>query len=304
MPIGMDPVARAEAEEKERGDLLDFMLRMQERLQRESFGCDPQEMSTDKRVEYIRWNVLALTDELHEALGETSWKPWKQGEAWINPTELKDELVDAWHFMMNLLLASGMDVNELFYRYTAKHATNVRRMASGEYDGVKDKCPSCRRELDKEGSVVYWGEESSPADPPATYSCKGCGATVPEGSLTSATRERVRFEYARGLHRSTAKRRLSGFCDVCGGSFTSLPGPYLRSNVTRDDRKHVTCCGKKQFFKQLQRYAVEDLNGSWGMSYTARGANRDDVTRRLAAEGRPTDNWRFNDAETEIVEGT
>lgn len=121
------------------------MLDWQLMLQRRSYGKDPANLSEEERAEWIRWNVLALEDELHEALGEVGWKPWATSRH-VNREQFRNELVDAWHFFMNLLLCVGVDAEEFFAAYMAKAQKNAKRMADG-YDGVSGKCKECRRDL-------------------------------------------------------------------------------------------------------------------------------------------------------------
>lgn len=121
----------------------------QRQLQRNSFGYDFDRMTDEERVRFITWNTLAGTDEAHEALNETSWKPWAQG-TWINVEELKKELVDEFHFFMNRCLAAGMDAEELLGRYFEKARINAARQAAG-YDAVTTKCTLCGRALDDVG---------------------------------------------------------------------------------------------------------------------------------------------------------
>src|SRR5690606_37354927 len=88
------------------GDMMSQLERMlvaQRQLQVDSFGVDPLKLTGDERAEFIRWNALALTDEIHEMLGEVGWKPWATARH-VNHDLAVKELVDAWHFFMNLLL--------------------------------------------------------------------------------------------------------------------------------------------------------------------------------------------------------
>lgn len=121
------------------------MLDWQLMLQRKSYGRDPANMTDEERAEWVRWNVLALEDELHEALGEIGWKPWATSRH-LNREQFKNELVDAWHFFMNLLLCAGIDAEEFHAAYLVKAKKNAARMADG-YDGVTGKCVGCRRDL-------------------------------------------------------------------------------------------------------------------------------------------------------------
>jgi phosphoribosyl-ATP pyrophosphohydrolase len=126
-------------------DRLQLMLDMQRELQFRINGYKIEEQDLAQRVANVSLNVLACTDELHEALNETSWKPWADSE-FINDEALKKELIDVWHFLMNLFLHAGMEADEIMRRYAEKHAVNLTRQDVG-YDGIAGKCPNCRRDL-------------------------------------------------------------------------------------------------------------------------------------------------------------
>lgn len=111
------------------------------------FGYHFEHMTTLERVDYIKEMVLALTDELHEVLGEVDWKSWTHGERHVNVDGVKKELVDAFHMFMNLMLVVDMTASELGALYARKHQVNITRQESG-YDGRSTKCPSCRRALE------------------------------------------------------------------------------------------------------------------------------------------------------------
>lgn len=126
-------------------DRLAEMMLLQSELQREAYWIDVVEFDDEEKIQYIRVNVLACTDELHEALNETGWKPWSSNNT-INEEAFKNELVDAWHFMMNLINVIGMSPDELHQRYLAKREKNVKRQEDG-YDN-SNKCPVCKRAYD------------------------------------------------------------------------------------------------------------------------------------------------------------
>jgi hypothetical protein len=128
------------------------LLQTQRNLQTGSFGFDPVELEGEERTEFIRWNVLALEDELHEMLGEVGWKPWASSRH-VNEDPATGELVDALHFFLNLVLACAprgsetvMVAHTLVSKYGAKVSVNAKRQADG-YDGVKGKCPRCKRDV-------------------------------------------------------------------------------------------------------------------------------------------------------------
>lgn len=129
------------------GNLTD-MLGKQFQLQTETYGNDLPNYTEAERALFIGEMVLALTDELHELLAEVGWKPWATSNH-VNRDAAVGELVDAWHFFMNLMLVLGVDEEEFTAKYFAKHTKNQERQAAG-YDGVSGKCPRCHRAYDDE----------------------------------------------------------------------------------------------------------------------------------------------------------
>ena len=126
---------------------LTHMLKMQRDLQlRYNKGKALEDFTDEERMEAIRINVLSCTSELHEALDETGWKPWATSNH-MNVEAFRSELVDAWHFFMNLMLHSGMTATDLYEGYIKKNAKNHKRQDDG-YDGVSTKCRGCGRALD------------------------------------------------------------------------------------------------------------------------------------------------------------
>lgn len=121
-------------------------LKAQLELQIKSYGSDPRDLDDEGKLEWIRWNMLALEDELHEALAEVGWKPWAKSKH-INRDAFISELVDAFHFLMNLMLIVDCDADEFLAKYFEKRGINAARQAAG-YDGVAGKCQTCKRALD------------------------------------------------------------------------------------------------------------------------------------------------------------
>ena len=132
---------------------LDTAFRDQEDLQIDSYNGSPALLTDEGKIEFIRWNILALEDELHEALGEVGWKPWATSRH-INRAAYRGELVDAFHFFMNLCLVVGISAEELLNEYRKKRALNAERQLEG-YDGVSSKCPACGRALDDPATTCH-----------------------------------------------------------------------------------------------------------------------------------------------------
>jgi hypothetical protein len=124
------------------------------KLQAEAFGIN-LDMAGDELADYTIMNALALEDEIHEALDCINWKNWAKDRGRIlDRNAMLGEFIDAAHFLANLaavVLSVSDDEWEAAYR--EKQERNVKRQQSG-YDSKQDKCPGCRRELDKDGSII------------------------------------------------------------------------------------------------------------------------------------------------------
>lgn len=132
-------------------DRLASILGLQEHNQTHVYGdgTSPRDYDDIRKIEFIKTNVLAATDELHELLGETGWKPWATSRH-INLEAARGELIDVLHFVNNLAIALDMDAEMVAERYHRKSGKNVDRQLAG-YDGVSTKCPGCGRALDDDG---------------------------------------------------------------------------------------------------------------------------------------------------------
>lgn len=111
-----------------------------------AFNADPRTMEGDELADYVVMMSTALVDEIHEALNEVAWKSWSKDRGRVNREEFLRELVDAWHFFMNLWLTVGGTAEEFVAGYYAKNEINHQRAAS-DYDGW-DKCGVCGRALE------------------------------------------------------------------------------------------------------------------------------------------------------------
>ena len=93
-----------------------------------------------ERIQLIKDYVLAATDELHEVLNETGWKPWATTTR-FNKDRIQAELVDVFCFFLNLCLVADVDADLLMVEYQKKMQTNFKRQARGYTDAPK--CPAC-----------------------------------------------------------------------------------------------------------------------------------------------------------------
>ncbi|MGH2650490.1 MAG: dUTP diphosphatase [Actinomycetota bacterium] len=99
-------------------------------LQEGSFGVHPDHLRGEARREYIRVNILAAVAELMEVLEVFDWKPWAPPHGTFGETKHRralEELVDVWHFVLNLLLVLGVEPEEFVTEYFRKADVNERR---------------------------------------------------------------------------------------------------------------------------------------------------------------------------------
>lgn len=97
----------------------------------------------DQLMDAIRTQALAAIKELGEALDECGWKPWATSKH-FNIKPFRSELIDALRFWMNLAIIADMTPGMIETMYMESLAKTDNRIVNG-YDGVKDKCPRCKR---------------------------------------------------------------------------------------------------------------------------------------------------------------
>ncbi len=126
-------------------ELFSTWLNKTKTLQEEYYGKKFEDFDHNELVQWVRINVLAADDELHEALGEISWKPWAKAE-FFNREAYLGELVDVLHFVGNLLVGAGVTDAELNAAYLDKMERNRERQRTN-YTGL-EKCFQCKRAVD------------------------------------------------------------------------------------------------------------------------------------------------------------
>lgn len=119
-------------------------------LQQEYFKRDFPIRDPDELADYVIENYTALSVELGEFMQEVGWKTWSAPRGWVNRRTAVGELVDAAHFLANLLCALDVTDNEWEELYRLKQEVNRQRQREG-YDSSTTKCPVCRRSYDDVG---------------------------------------------------------------------------------------------------------------------------------------------------------
>ena len=126
------------------------MQRKLQELMHDNFSALQSGEQPDARAALIRDNMLALHDELHEALGEVGWKPWATDRR-VNREAFISEMADAYHFFLNLLLLINCSGDEFDQAWRRKNEKNWYRYKNADYDGVSTKCPVCARDVNDAG---------------------------------------------------------------------------------------------------------------------------------------------------------
>jgi hypothetical protein len=137
------------------GTLFNEWLGNTKKLQTEAYKIDYSKFegqspeSLNNIIEYLRWNMLAIDDELAEIRKEISWKPWQHDDPYVNREAVVKECVDVLHFVANIICAVGGTDEQLDAYYVNKMEVNRQRQLKGyvvKAEGMK--CQSCARALD------------------------------------------------------------------------------------------------------------------------------------------------------------
>lgn len=146
---------------KNQADPLQIMLDMQKSLQarlakdKPSTNIHPDDLETAGEVlTWLRNQKDYIDDEFRELLtslggmsnGEKAasavWKPWKSDHVEKFSTNIRDlsekdqleikfEMIDILHFVLNMFMALGLDAEEIFKLYFLKNAENFARQDNG-----------------------------------------------------------------------------------------------------------------------------------------------------------------------------
>jgi hypothetical protein len=114
-------------------------LRGVKELQEGTFGHDFAAMSRDvgAQAAFLTWNAFAAFVEVAESQVEFSWAPWAADRPYVNRERVRDEVIDALHFLGNMLVAVGVDDEELATAYLIKDGIIRSRQGSGSYSKRK-----------------------------------------------------------------------------------------------------------------------------------------------------------------------
>lgn len=89
------------------------------------------------KQEFVNQMILACHEEIVEIMRESAYKNpdfvefgWKKTQIW-NEQKFKEEIIDLWHFVMNLCIAVHLEPEEFFKIYCDKNKINFNRQNEG-----------------------------------------------------------------------------------------------------------------------------------------------------------------------------
>lgn len=106
-------------------DTLVQMFEKQKEFQKMLVGIDLPKVDYD----CLNYTITALIAELGEVLqADKNWKNWKKTkDAKIDREALLDEVVDVYHFIINMTLYLGFDAEDIIKKFFEKNKINFER---------------------------------------------------------------------------------------------------------------------------------------------------------------------------------
>lgn len=118
-------------------DKLNEIFKMQKKLQEEIFkkkynikNFDLANLSEKDKRFWTKEMFICAVDELCELMREVGFKHWKTEQP-INDCNVRNEIVDIWHFLINISIIWGISPDILHSKYKQKHKINMQRQKDG-----------------------------------------------------------------------------------------------------------------------------------------------------------------------------
>ena len=126
------------SESKHEGDKLDILFDKQNELFKKQLenSSSVNKMRNLYQMEepFEGYRIFMLsTALLHEAVElqrETNWKWWKK-ESKTDIDKVQGEIIDIWHFMIQVSIEAGLDPKRLVEKYMVKNRENLARQERG-----------------------------------------------------------------------------------------------------------------------------------------------------------------------------
>lgn len=114
-------------------DKLKAIFEMQAEL--DKYIIEQHSDKTPKSVsEWVIATTLAMESEIDEVRREVNWKFWKP-EKEIDTEKLHEEVIDLWHFLVQLSQRVGLSPDKVFEVYKVKREENFARQRGQSKDG-------------------------------------------------------------------------------------------------------------------------------------------------------------------------
>lgn len=123
---------------KQEGDKLDILFDKQNELfskqLENSAAVNKMKNLYEIKEPFDGYRIFMLsTALLHEAVElqrETNWKWWKK-ETKTDIDKVQGEIIDMWHFMIQISIEAGLDPKKLIEKYMEKNRENLARQERG-----------------------------------------------------------------------------------------------------------------------------------------------------------------------------
>lgn len=115
---------------------LDTVFKRQKKFIKKFFNVD--NLSDLEKTKWTKEFVLCIQQELAELIEELPWKHWKDySDFKIDVLNLQYELVDVFHFFVDLCLIWDIDSKKLLQMYDSKSRHNFDRQKNPKWGYVK-----------------------------------------------------------------------------------------------------------------------------------------------------------------------
>ncbi len=98
--------------------MLEDILIRQTRFQSNFF--DINALTHNDKIKWTKEFVLCIHQELAEVMNTLDWKTYHQYDKKYSDDELKEELIDCFKFILNLLIVWKIDAHELYGLFNVK----------------------------------------------------------------------------------------------------------------------------------------------------------------------------------------
>ena len=105
--------------------MLETLFKLQKELATITSGRYPQ--AKEERISAL---ATAIIHEAVEVQRLTNWKWWKKATK-FDEVQAREEVIDLWHFLIQMSIELGMTPNEIAEEYLRKNKINKERQQEG-----------------------------------------------------------------------------------------------------------------------------------------------------------------------------